>query len=68
MSWRNQGITGSNNIPLGKARRFGGGEPTEVEEDRNGGGYGNGSGYSNGDRELKRGRSPERSKSFRYAR
>ncbi|KAL3434451.1 hypothetical protein BDV09DRAFT_90413 [Aspergillus tetrazonus] len=25
MSWRNQGITGSNNIPLGK-RRFGGGE------------------------------------------
>lgn len=23
MSWRNQGITGSNNIPLGK-RRFGG--------------------------------------------
>ncbi|CAK7205061.1 Branchpoint-bridging protein [Sporothrix eucalyptigena] len=24
MSWRNQGITGSNNIPLGKVRRFGG--------------------------------------------
>lgn len=24
MSWRNQGITGSNNIPLGKTRRFGG--------------------------------------------
>lgn len=23
MSWRNQGITGSNNIPLGKMRRFG---------------------------------------------
>jgi splicing factor 1 len=24
MSWRNQGITGSNNIPLGNRRRFGG--------------------------------------------
>jgi splicing factor 1 len=24
MSWRNQGITGSNNIPLGSRRRFGG--------------------------------------------
>jgi splicing factor 1 len=46
MSWRNQGITGSNNIPLGK-RRFGGddldGAPVE-------------------DGDLKRGRSPERSK------
>ncbi|KAL9094595.1 MAG: hypothetical protein Q9165_003154 [Trypethelium subeluteriae] len=26
MSWRNQGITGSNNIPLGTRRRFGGGD------------------------------------------
>lgn len=26
MSWRNQGITGSNNIPLGTRRRFGGSE------------------------------------------
>lgn len=25
MSWRNQGITGSNNIPLGTRRRFGDG-------------------------------------------
>lgn len=24
MAWRNQGITGSNNIPLGNRRRFGG--------------------------------------------
>ena len=24
MSWRNQGITGSNNVPLGNRRRFGG--------------------------------------------
>lgn len=43
MSWRNQGITGSNNIPLGK-RRFGG------EDDMP---------QPDGDRDLKRGRSPE---------
>ncbi|KAI1493243.1 hypothetical protein F5X96DRAFT_622270 [Biscogniauxia mediterranea] len=56
MSWRNQGITGSNNIPLGKSRRFAA-EPDEEDvkhessisiDD-----------YSNGDRDLKRGRSPE---------
>jgi hypothetical protein len=62
MSWRNQGITGSNNIPLGK-RRFG----ADGEED----GFTNGSASSmspngfangdrNGDRDVKRGRSPER--------
>ncbi|KAL2142584.1 hypothetical protein VTI28DRAFT_1030 [Corynascus sepedonium] len=55
MAWRNQGITGSNNIPLGK-RRFG----SDAED-----GVGNGSvspnGFSNGDRDVKRGRSPERS-------
>ncbi|KAH8888845.1 hypothetical protein GQ53DRAFT_724232 [Thozetella sp. PMI_491] len=55
MSWRNQGITGSNNIPLGKMRRFGG--------DEDGPPPSNGSTppYSNGDRDGKRGRSPERS-------
>ncbi|KAF6844017.1 Branchpoint-bridging protein [Colletotrichum musicola] len=47
MSWRNQGITGSNNIPLGK-RRFGG-DDEEPEVHSNG----------NGNGELKRGRSPE---------
>ncbi|KAI1635732.1 hypothetical protein F4809DRAFT_612732 [Biscogniauxia mediterranea] len=56
MSWRNQGITGSNNIPLGKSRRFAA-EPDEEDvkhessisiDD-----------YTNGDRDLKRGRSPE---------
>lgn len=45
MSWRNQGITGSNNIPLGKTRRFGGDPDDDVQ--------------SNGDSDLKRGRSPE---------
>jgi splicing factor 1 len=56
MSWRNQGITGSNNIPLGTRRRFGG------DDD---GGY-NPSAPAEGLSELKRGRSPERSKSALY--
>ena len=60
MAWRNQGITGSNNIPLGNRRRFGG-------EDAPAGGDGD---YvkaepafsSNGpDSSYKRGRSPVRS-------
>ncbi|KIH88470.1 splicing factor 1 [Sporothrix brasiliensis 5110] len=42
MSWRNQGITGSNNIPLGKVRRFGG----DSEPSSNGGG----GDYDRGDR------------------
>ncbi|KKK20269.1 hypothetical protein AOCH_006451, partial [Aspergillus ochraceoroseus] len=29
MAWRNQGITGSNNVPLGNRRRFGGDNPEE---------------------------------------
>lgn len=45
MSWRNQGITGSNNIPLGKTRRFGADDGVD--------------GVPNGDGDLKRGRSPE---------
>ncbi|KAK5996125.1 Branchpoint-bridging protein [Cladobotryum mycophilum] len=47
MSWRNQGITGSNNIPLGKARRFKG-EEEEEEIDE-----------VSDERDLKRGRDPE---------
>ncbi|KAJ2984586.1 hypothetical protein NUW58_g5981 [Xylaria curta] len=57
MSWRNQGITGSNNIPLGTRRRFGG-EPDGVEARREGSRDGPDDGF-NGDRDLKRGRSPE---------
>lgn len=59
MSWRNQGgITGSNNIPLGSRRRFGGSESTPPNDD---GGYNpiqplGGS----ADGGYKRGRSPER--------
>jgi len=55
MSWRSQGITGSNNIPLGNRRRFGGDDsgdrsatPVKLEEDSKEG--------------LKRGRSPPRCK------
>ncbi|KAK4453673.1 hypothetical protein QBC34DRAFT_394706 [Podospora aff. communis PSN243] len=69
MSWRNQGITGSNNIPLGKARRFG----SEAGDDERSG-ISSPSAFSNGgdrdqrertherdrDRDIKRGRSPER--------
>lgn len=58
MAWRNQGITGSNNIPLGKARRFGG---DSVDGDGDGDSAPHESAYSNGASELKRGRSPERS-------
>lgn len=58
MAWRNQGITGSNNIPLGNRRKFGadGGSPP-----RDDGGY-NPSQPLNGssDGQSKRGRSPER--------
>ena len=57
MSWRNQGITGSNNIPLGKSRRFGGADDDVISNNPS---YGNGSPVSNGDRDAKRGRSPER--------
>lgn len=56
MAWRNQGITGSNNIPLGPRRRFGGDTSTE---DRN-------SEATTPDfaaSDLKRGRSPARGKS-----
>lgn len=60
MSWRSQGITGSNNIPLGK-RRFGDSdvkeEETPIKSEFNGGGYSDGP-----DRDLKRGRSTEPSK------
>ena len=59
MAWRNQGITGSNNIPLGNRRRFGGNDSTPPVDD---GGY-NPSQSSNGFADnYKRGRSPERRK------
>jgi len=58
MSWRNQGVTGSNNIPLGTRRRAGDGP------DAGAGGY-NPSQPAAGmpDQGLKRGRSPTRCES-----
>ena len=56
MAWRNQGITGSNNIPLGNRRRFGGSDSTPPVDD---GGY-NPSQPLAGMSDGKRGRSPER--------
>ncbi|KAL6713329.1 hypothetical protein ACLMJK_008794 [Lecanora helva] len=61
MAWRNQGITGSNNIPLGTRRRFGGGDSAPPDD----GGY-NPSQPANGfsDNNYKRGRSPERAEAL----
>jgi len=61
MSWRNQGITGSNNIPLGKARRFPGGEggESEISAVSSPGAFSNGDRERERDRDVKRGRSPE---------
>ncbi len=63
MSWRNQGITGSNNIPLGKARRFG---SEAGDEDRSAiSSPGTATNFDRDvrsrsrDRDVKRGRSPE---------
>lgn len=54
MSWRNQGITGSNNIPLGTRRRFGGDDDGERD-----GGYTQSQDYAGiSDSSYKRGRSP----------
>ena len=61
MAWRNQGITGSNNIPLGSRRRFGGSDSAPPDD----GGY-NPSQPATGfaDSNYKRGRSPERGKPY----
>ncbi|KAK6220728.1 Branchpoint-bridging protein [Pestalotiopsis sp. IQ-011] len=63
MSWRNQGITGSNNIPLGK-RRFGGDEDGDdgaapIKRETNDSYIKHDTSDSYGNGELKRGRSPE---------
>ena len=55
MAWRQQGSTGSNNIPLGTRRRFGGDNP----QDNHDSGYGS-SKADNGEGVYKRGRSPVR--------
>lgn len=62
MAWRTQGITGSNNIPLGSRRKFGGDSPPPGDD----GGY-NPSQPAGGmsDGNFKRGRSPDRGECFR---
>ena len=55
MAWRNQGVTGPNNVPLGNRRRFGGrdGDSTPVDDynpNQSANGYADGG--------HKRGRSP----------
>lgn len=59
MAWRSQGITGSNNIPLGTRRRFGGDDTAD-----DAGEY-NPAAPATGMSELKRGRSPTRGESHR---
>jgi splicing factor 1 len=57
MAWRNQGITGSNNIPLGTRRRFG----ADDGDTQDGGGYTPSSSSAGmADSSYKRGRSPVR--------
>jgi splicing factor 1 len=61
MSWRSQGITGSNNIPLGNRRRFGG----DSNGDSQNGGYEPSPSNGTADSSYKRGRSPARGESLR---
>lgn len=60
MAWRNQGITGSNNIPLGPRRRFDDGQEDDSRT---------ATPASIGDTSFKRGRSPVRGMSsiFSYS-
>jgi splicing factor 1 len=60
MAWRQQGTTGSNNIPLGNRRRLPGESASPQRDD---GGYNPSqpsSGFSDRDQGFKRGRSPVR--------
>lgn len=59
MAWRNQGITGSNNVPLGR-RRFGGDDAPPDDDSRTATPASLG-----GDNGFKRGRSPVRGMCFR---
>jgi splicing factor 1 len=63
MSWRTQGITGSNNIPLGNRRRFGG----DSNGDSQNGGYEPSPSNGTADSSYKRGRSPARGENNSHA-
>ncbi|KAI4177048.1 MAG: hypothetical protein LQ343_000528 [Gyalolechia ehrenbergii] len=60
MAWRNQGITGSNNTPLGSRRRFGGGDSAPAPPPDDGGYNPSQPSARFVDGGFKRGRSPER--------
>lgn len=62
MAWRQQGSTGSNNIPLGNRRRFGG--DSASPNSRDDGGYNPTKPATGLDNGYKRGRSPVRCKCF----
>lgn len=62
MAWRNQGITGSNNTPLGSRRRFGGGDSAPAPPPDDGGYNPSQPSARFVDGGFKRGRSPERRK------
>lgn len=57
MAWRSQGVTGSNNIPLGSRRRFGGDQDAPSKD----GGYNHASSLARAESGIKRGRSPTQS-------
>ncbi|PSS16877.1 hypothetical protein M430DRAFT_141353 [Amorphotheca resinae ATCC 22711] len=59
MAWRQQGSTGSNNIPLGNRRRFGGGDSATQHDDSSYNPTKPANGFPDGP--YKRGRSPVRS-------
>ncbi len=61
MAWRAQGVTGSNNIPLGNRRRFGGERDSSADDGA--GGYNPLQPTAGMDYSSKRGRSPIRRKS-----
>lgn len=61
MAWRNQGMTGSNNIPLGTRRRFGGGESASPPS-QDVAYHSAPSQHDTSDPSFKRGRSPVRGK------
>lgn len=63
MTWRAQGITGSNNIPLGSRRRFGGADSTPPIDD----GYNPTHNVGNGSDSYKRGRSQEKGKHLNHS-
>ena len=62
MAWRQQGSTGSNNIPLGNKRRFGGDSASPQRDDSGYNPSQPASGISDRDNGYKRGRSPVRGK------